>query len=243
MKANFIIGKKQIILASLVLILGVAVYLNWAFANKDFEATDKLQSNVTADKNQVIDDETGLVVKDETASTTDVKKGATSKVDTASKTDAKKVDSKKTNQANATASTTDTASKTKNLGDAQLVSAKTIVDENYFVKARLSRTKARDTAIQTISTILDNEKLTEADKKQASAKAMSITDIIEAETNIENIIKSKGFEDCIVYLTATNCTVVVKTKGLDQNQATQIKNIIVTEVKIKGENVSISEIK
>ncbi|WMJ23027.1 SpoIIIAH-like family protein [Paludicola sp. MB14-C6] len=234
MKANFIIGKKQIILASLVLILGVAVYLNFAFANKDFEATDKLQSNVTADKDKVIDDATGLAVKDDTASVTDVKK------DTASKADTKKDETKK---ANATASTADTGSKTKTLGDAQLVSAKSIVDENYFVKARLSRTKARDTAIQTISTILDNEKLTEADKKQASAKAMSITDIIEAETNVENIIKSKGYEDCIVYLTATNATVVVKTKGLDQNQATQIKNIIVTEAKIKGENVSISEIK
>ena len=29
MKANFILGKKQVILAALVLILGAAVYLNW----------------------------------------------------------------------------------------------------------------------------------------------------------------------------------------------------------------------
>jgi stage III sporulation protein AH len=237
MKANFIISKKQIILASLVLILGVAVYLNWQFANKDFEATDKLQSNVTADKDQIVDDETGLVIEDDTESGKEVNEPASSVADTSSK------DGKGTNQANADADAKDTKDKTKNLGDAQLVNAKTIADDTYFVKARLARSKARDEAIQTISTILDNDKLTEADKKEANAKAMSITDIIEAETKVENIIKAKGFEDCIVYLTATNCTVVVKTKGLDQNQATQIKNIVVNETKIKGENVSISEIK
>lgn len=35
MKLNMIVGKKQIVLASLILILGVAVYINWTFANKE----------------------------------------------------------------------------------------------------------------------------------------------------------------------------------------------------------------
>ncbi len=34
-KLNMIVGKKQIVLASLVVILGVAVYLNWQFAKND----------------------------------------------------------------------------------------------------------------------------------------------------------------------------------------------------------------
>ena len=32
MKLNMILGKKQIILASLVLVLGVAIYLNYTFS-------------------------------------------------------------------------------------------------------------------------------------------------------------------------------------------------------------------
>ena len=35
MKLNAIIGKRQIILAGLVLVLGVAVYLNWEFNKGD----------------------------------------------------------------------------------------------------------------------------------------------------------------------------------------------------------------
>lgn len=34
---NVILGKRQIILAALVLILGVAVYLNWQFSKSDFD--------------------------------------------------------------------------------------------------------------------------------------------------------------------------------------------------------------
>lgn len=35
MKANFIIGKKQIILSALIVILGGAIYVNYLYANKD----------------------------------------------------------------------------------------------------------------------------------------------------------------------------------------------------------------
>ena len=131
----------------------------------------------------------------------------------------------------------------KMLGESKLVNAKVMADEDYFVTAKLTRTKARDTAIQTLQTVLNDEKLTEADKKSANEKAVSITDIIEAECRIENLIKAKGFEECMVYITGNNANVVVKTEGLNAEDATRIKNIVVTEGKIKGENVAITEIK
>ena len=48
-KINMIVGKKQIVLAALVVILGVAVYLNWEFAKNDgqFDIT----AGTTSDKN------------------------------------------------------------------------------------------------------------------------------------------------------------------------------------------------
>ena len=35
MKFHMIVGKKQLVLASLILILGVAVYVNWTFAESE----------------------------------------------------------------------------------------------------------------------------------------------------------------------------------------------------------------
>ena len=84
--------------------------------------------------------------------------------------------------------------------------------------------------------------MSEADKKQASEKAVALTEVIEAESRIENLIKAKGFEECVVYITTDSANVVVKSEGLDQDQATQIKNIVVAEGSIKGENVTITEV-
>lgn len=248
MKANFILGKKQIILASLVLILGAAVYLNWQFASKDGDLalTDQLTNAGTqttagaasgSDPANPADD----AAKANAGAAADAGKGAVSAPEV--KNTAAGGDT--ADQGAAAGENTGAGGENgKMLGDAQLVSSKSIVDETYFAMAKLARTKSRDEAIQTVSTILDNDKLTETDKKEASEKAMAITDIIEAESRIENLIKAKGFEECVVYITSTSANVVVKcTDGLDQDQATQIKNIVVSEGKIKGENISITEIK
>ncbi|MFZ2538291.1 MAG: SpoIIIAH-like family protein [Oscillospiraceae bacterium] len=247
LKANFILGKKQIILASLVLILGVAVYLNWQFANSnngldlttaldETQSAQDTQNKVIAPEDAVVD-ETGAKV-DEKVDTQKVDAKKVVSPDAAVKTDADPVTAKETTKKTAD----ETATKGKNLGDTLLVSSKSIADETYFAMAKFARTKTRDQSIETISTVLNDTKLTEDDKKAVSAKAMAITDIIEAESRIENLIKAKGFEECVVYITDKNANVVVKTDGLDQDKATQIKNIIVSEGKIKGENVSITEI-
>lgn len=229
MKANFIIGKKQIILSSLVLILGVAVYLNWSFAKNDnqFEATDVVNS-VTQDDNDIIESDTDgmtlpeIMEEQKIANVVDEIEGVPVVTDE---------ETEKSEEGTI-----------KHLGDAQLVSAKIIVDDNYFVKAKLERSRSRDLAIETISTILDDEQLTEGDKKQATEKAISITDIIETESKIENLVKAKGYEECMAYISGDNATVVVKADMLDQIAATQIKNIVVQEGVVKGENVSITEI-
>ena len=43
---NMILGKRHIILAALVLVLGIAVYLNWTFGGKEggFSITDQLET-------------------------------------------------------------------------------------------------------------------------------------------------------------------------------------------------------
>lgn len=196
MKANVIIGKKQIIITSLVLILGAAIYLNWQFA-------DVPQADL----------ETGVSITEEQSTDTQETAGEASGDDQ------------------------------KVLGEAALVNAQTMSTEEYFASARLARDNARDEAVETISSILDDETLSEADKKEANAKALAMTDMIEAESRMENLIKAKGFTDCMVYLSETGANVVVKSEGLTQSQATQIKNIVVSEGSVKGENISITEIK
>lgn len=219
MKANFILGKKHIILASLVLILGVAVYLNWQFASNN----DKLENTQNiAENKSTVENKNTPVLKDDAPANAPVDKEENK---TVSENEPK-------------------ANPSKNLGDAKLVSAKILTDNTYFQKANLTRNQSRDAAVDAISTILNDTKLTEAAKKQANDKAMALTDNIEMENEVENLIKAKGFSDCMVYLGKNEASVVVKSDGLDSQKATQIKNIVVKNANgtIKGENVSIIEV-
>lgn len=179
MKMNMILGKKQIILASLVVILGIAVYLNWQFAKtgEDFAVTGTLSNE----------------------------------------------------------------SSNKNMGDAQLVNNQESTD--YFSKAKIEKQKSRDKSIETVQTMLKDTNLTQEEKEVATKGAEDIAKNIEAESAMENLIKAKGFQDCIVYVDNQKANVVVKTEGLISEQAAQIKDIVLAQAAVDVENITITEVK
>lgn len=173
---NMIVGKRQIILAALVIGLGVAVYLNWEYA--------KLDSQLTP---------TGVVEQ------------------------------------------------VKNYGDAQYV-AGTVEDEAYFAEAKLSRERSRDEAAETLKEILGDAALETDQKAELALKATELSESIEIEGKIENLIKSKGFNECMVYYDTQRVDVIVKTQGLEESQVVQMRDIIVRETGVPVENISIVEI-
>lgn len=182
---NMIISKKHIILATLVLALCVAVYLNYRF-------------------NQTGDD---LV--------------ATSAVE---------------------------GEGTKTYGEAQYVEGEASPKdaqeaEAYFAEAKLTRSKSRDEAVDAMKVMLQDAALTVDDKTQLTLKATEIAKSIETEGKMENLIKAKGFTDCMVYYDEEKVDVVVKTSGLLDNEVAQIKDIVVSETGAPVENISIVEVK
>lgn len=177
---NMIVGKRQIILMALVLGLGIAVYLNWSYAdtNKDLILTGQ----VTEEKNYG---------------------------------DAKYVDSPQ-----------DTA-------DGAV----------YFAEAKMTRTKTRDEAAEALKTMLSEADLEPAQKAELTLRAADLATAIETEGKIENLVKAKGFSECMVYYDTERVDVIVKTSGLLSNEVAQIKDIIVRETSIPDKNISIVEVK
>ncbi|MEG1875329.1 MAG: SpoIIIAH-like family protein, partial [Angelakisella sp.] len=72
--------------------------------------------------------------------------------------------------------------------------------EAYFAEAKLSRSKSRDEAIEAMKYMLQDAKLSSAQVKELTVQATKLASSIEAEGKIENLIKAKGFADCMVYL-------------------------------------------
>ncbi|MBQ6801788.1 MAG: SpoIIIAH-like family protein [Oscillospiraceae bacterium] len=134
----------------------------------------------------------------------------------------------------------------KNYGDSILVEGsadEAITDSSaYFSEARVSRQQSRDEAVATIENLYG---VAEDDAEQVSAlveKAGEITANMELETKIESMIKAKGFEECIVYISGEYADVMVQTEGLMPTEAAVIKEAIIQETSVPVENISIVEV-
>ena len=115
--------------------------------------------------------------------------------------------------------------------------------EDYFITTKAEREEARKEACETIKETLKNEKLSDADKKSALAKIEEIGERIENESNIEALLKAKGFEKALAVITDTGVNVVVKSEGLTSAQTMQIQDIITEQTTITLENIKIIPIK
>lgn len=134
----------------------------------------------------------------------------------------------------------------KNYGDSILVEGnadEAITDvAAYFSEARISRQQSRDEAVATIENLYV---AAENDEEQVSAlaeKAGEIAANMELETKIESMIKAKGFDECIVYISGEYADVMVHTEGLLPTEAAVIKEAIIQETSVPVENISIVEV-
>ncbi len=114
-------------------------------------------------------------------------------------------------------------------------------DDAYFASAQLSRKQARDQAIAVLQTVVESATADTTAKDQASADISRIVSEMEAEANIETLIKSKGFEECIAVIGEGSASIIVRSDGLLPNELSQIKEIVYEEAGIDPVGIKIIE--
>ncbi|MEG0230127.1 MAG: SpoIIIAH-like family protein [Oscillospiraceae bacterium] len=175
-----IMGKRQIVLASLILILGVAIYLNWQFSG----ASDNLTQTVNGE-----------------------------------------------------------TSSTRHYGEAQLANAdanENTQETSLLAKTKLTRKKSRDESLTQIKAVTQNAQSPTEEINKAVAKAQQLVDLTESEMQTENIIASKGFEDCVVFCENGKAQIIVKSNDLTEDQIIQIRDVVIEKLQISPSNISIS---
>ncbi len=110
---------------------------------------------------------------------------------------------------------------------------------NYFTSVALVRQQSRDEAIDVLMLITENEEADEAAKAEAAEKISKIAVDIQNETNIETLVKAKGFEDCIAVISEDAVSVIVRADSLQANEAAQILSIVYETTGISPQNISI----
>ena len=122
--------------------------------------------------------------------------------------------------------------------DSQEASANEI---NYFDQAVMDRQKARDEALEVLQIVIDNEDALASSKDSALQQMSKIAEDMQKESNIESLVVSKGFEECVAVISEGKCNVIVKTEGLQANQISQIKEIVYEQAAINPIDIKIIE--
>ena len=133
----------------------------------------------------------------------------------------------------------------KNYGEAQLVSVANDTGSQFFDEARLKREKAHDEALDTIQKTLKDSSLSDAEKAEYTAQMTANLEDINAENEIETLIKAKGFADCLCFLQSGRADLTVMTSGeaLTEAQVAQIRDIVMSKSNVTAQNITVVEVK
>ena len=113
--------------------------------------------------------------------------------------------------------------------------------DNYFASTMLDRQHARDEALEVLRSVTASAEALESTKTQAFEDISVLARDIERESNIETLVKSKGFEDCIAVISGSTVNIIVKTNGLLPGEVAQIKEIVYEQTGAEPINVKIIE--
>lgn len=111
--------------------------------------------------------------------------------------------------------------------------------KNYFVEYRLSRDKLRASLVDRLDGIINNSNTNEDVRKEAQKEIIKLGNISEKELQIEGLIKGKGFDDAIVFLTDEDIKVVVSIEELTEQDMVKILDIVKSETDYDSNNIKI----
>lgn len=130
-----------------------------------------------------------------------------------------------------------------NVQNTNAVSTKTSVKKqttNFFAESRMGRDNQRSVMKEEYEKIISDKQANKEAKAAASANLMKLLDWGNKENTIETLVKERGFEDAICFIDDNGVELCVKTNDpLTEEQANQLKDIIVRTTHISPSNITI----
>lgn len=209
------IQKRHILMASLVLALGAAVYLNWQFTgNSDMLSVDASKKLGEAQYvNGDITDET-----QEAGIFDSIFGGDDDK-------------------------STDSTEETTEGEDATAVKAELTEEQiSYFSTVRTDREQTQSKVLEDAKEVLSLSENSEEAKEEAAESVSQLEKLILAQSNIENLLKAKGFTDVVCFISDEGCNVVVASQNMDDNGSLLVKDAVMSQLDMGSEQIKIIQI-
>lgn len=208
---NLNLKKNQVIIFVIALMLVTAGYLN--FNNQQKDNQNLIPTSSLADSEQIADIGDATLVN-------------------ANQTTENKVANE---EKNGNIVNNQTITNQTNVGNNEITS-----DNSYFTQSKLDRDKMYSQMIENYQKILETDNLTSDEKNNAQAEIKRINNEKNAIMISENLIKTKGFEDVILFVNNGNVSVIIKSSKLKEEQIAQIQNIITRELNVKVNKINVS---
>ena len=237
--------KNQIVIFVIALMLVTAGYLN--FANQQKNNQNLLATSSLADSeemaaigdatlvsaNQVVEGENqNNIVNTESNNTNSEISNSVNNENTEKNNNVNDISNSNVNNENPNAQTNNQVNAQPN--------SQTSTEDGYFAQSRLDRDNMYSQMLENYQKILETDNLASEEKSNAQEEIQRINNEKNAIMIAENLIKTKGFEDVVLFVNNGNVTAVVKANSLDEQQVAQIQNIITRELNVKVNKINVS---
>lgn len=248
-----VVKKNQIIITALSIMIAVAGYLNFSGRELTIPSEDLEVSNMESTLDTMDVESTAVDVDDETKDSAKGKEEDSTEtmVDTMDISDADEASQVVSNQgavgnqddAEVSAPVTDQIknnSSETGIGEAVLTEAQVA---DFITKAKLEREQTRAKSKEMLMNMIENDKIDSASKKQAEQKVMKLTDNMEMETQIEQLLGAKGFANSVVSISNGSTDVLIAKGTLTDVEKAQVEDIVMRKTGLEMDKIVISTMK
>lgn len=218
--------KNQIIVYVIALMLVTAGYLNFTSlnGNETQETASEVKNTNQVEENTQIADigDATLVNSNDVVEETNNVTNTSSIVDDS----ANEITNNTTNEQNNT--------------NVRKTSSNVNSSDDYFAKSKLERETMYSQMLETYNKVLNSSNSLETQKQSATEEITKINETKNSIMVCENLIRTKGFENNVIFVNGESISVIVGAEELKQEEIAQIQNIISRELKAEIQNIHIS---
>ncbi len=119
----------------------------------------------------------------------------------------------------------------------------TTTQTGYFAQAKMDRDKARSRQKEELKKLSENADPANPASLEAQEKLLNVIARSEIETTVETLIKQRGFEDVLVYMSDTgNIDVIVNAPSLSAKEVAHISDIVVRHAEVAMDCITVKNV-
>lgn len=97
---------------------------------------------------------------------------------------------------------------------------------DFFIDYRLERDRTRGQQVEWLREVINNPGTVDETRQKAQEQLMAISHSMEKESELENLIRAKGFDDAVVIVDEHTATAVVSAGNMNSGEVTAITELV-----------------